>query len=227
MPRTTRTYDHFCMLARALEQVGDRWTLLVVRDLLGGPRRFTDLIDLLGGITPKTLSQRLRDLESSGIVVVDRQPGRREVWYSLTPRGAELAPAVHALFEWGLRHARRPPSPGEKVHIEHLLRALQMVLDQTPAPRRPVIWHIVVADGRPYTLAFDGSTWSLTNHLEGSAPDVRVTTDTGAWTRFLMTPPQDRPPEPAGVELTGHKQALATFRRLVARFPNGVDDAPT
>ncbi len=62
MARATRTYDHFCVLARALERVGDRWTLLVVRDLLGGPRRFTDLMARLGGITPKTLAQRLREL---------------------------------------------------------------------------------------------------------------------------------------------------------------------
>ena len=62
MVRAIRTYDHFCVLARALERVGDRWTLLVVRDLLGGPRRFTDLMARLGGITPKTLAQRLREL---------------------------------------------------------------------------------------------------------------------------------------------------------------------
>ena len=129
-----RTYDHFCVLARALEQVGDRWTLLVVRDLLGTPRRFTDLMALLGGITPKTLSQRLRELQEAGIVEVDRQPGRREVWYRLSPAGEDLAPVVEGLFLWGLRHAGRPPVPGETVHAEHLLKALQIVLDQTPPP---------------------------------------------------------------------------------------------
>src|SRR5215211_718965 len=111
MAQTTRTYDHFCMLARALERVGDRWTLLVVRDLLGGPRRFTDLMDRLGGITPKTLAQRLRELTDSGIVEADRVAGRREVWYRLTPAGEELGPAVEALSLWGLRHALRPPIP--------------------------------------------------------------------------------------------------------------------
>ena len=53
MPRNVRTYDHFCLVARALERVGDRWSLLVIRDLLAGPKRFTDLIDRLGGITPR------------------------------------------------------------------------------------------------------------------------------------------------------------------------------
>ena len=64
--RNVRTYDHFCLTARALERVGDRWSLLVIRDLLTGPKRFTDLTGRLGGITPKTLSQRLRELETPG-----------------------------------------------------------------------------------------------------------------------------------------------------------------
>jgi DNA-binding HxlR family transcriptional regulator len=221
MARTTRTYDHFCMLARALEQVGDRWTLLVVRDLLGGPRRFTDLMGLLGGITPKTLSQRLRELESAGIVDVDREPGRREVWYSLTPAGEELAPGVEALFLWGLRHAGRPPTPGEKVHPEHLLTALRILLEQTASPRRPLIWLVTFADDGTYTLAFDGDTWTLTNRLDGATPDVAITTSSEAWTRFLMTPEPDRPSQPPGVEIAGHSRQIAVFRRLVARFPEG------
>ena len=87
MTRNVRTYDHFCLTARTLECVGDRWSLLVIRDLLTGTKRFTDLMDRLGGITPKTLSQRLRELEDAGLVAVDREPGRREVWYHLTPAG--------------------------------------------------------------------------------------------------------------------------------------------
>ena len=79
MTRNVRTYGHFCAVARALEQVGDRWSLLVIRDLLTGPKRFTDLMDRLGGITPTTLSQRLRELDDAGIVTADREAGRREV----------------------------------------------------------------------------------------------------------------------------------------------------
>ena len=71
MTRNVRTYDHFCLTARTLERVGDRWSLLVIRDLLTGAKRFTDLMDRLGGITPKTLSQRLRELEDAGIVTAE------------------------------------------------------------------------------------------------------------------------------------------------------------
>jgi DNA-binding HxlR family transcriptional regulator len=73
--RNVRTYGHFCAVARALERVGERWNLLVIRDLITGPKRFTDLMDRLGGITPKTLSQRLSELEDAGIVIADREPG--------------------------------------------------------------------------------------------------------------------------------------------------------
>src|SRR5246500_2314000 len=110
--RNVRTYDHFCLTARTLEQVGDRWSLLVVRDLLTGPKRFTDLMDRLGGITPKTLTQRLRELEEGGIVEADREPGRREVRYRLTAAGEDLAPAVEALGWGGGRHAWGAAAPG-------------------------------------------------------------------------------------------------------------------
>ncbi|MFP3900225.1 MAG: winged helix-turn-helix transcriptional regulator [Acidimicrobiia bacterium] len=219
MERRTRTYDHFCMLARALEQVGDRWTLLIVRDLLGGPRRFTDLMALLGGITPATLSRRLRELEAAGIVAVDRAPGRREVWYRLTPAGGDLAPAVRALFQWGFRHARRPPAPGETVHPEHLLRAVRTAIAAGPAPGGPLVWHIRCTDDGNYTLAFDGSAWTLTTRLEDADPDVEVTSTSDTLTRFLMAPPDERAHIPPGIELAGRPDDTDQLLRLLARFP--------
>jgi DNA-binding HxlR family transcriptional regulator len=227
--RNVRTYDHFCMLARALEQVGDRWTLLVVRDLLGAPRRFTDLQALLGGITPKTLTQRLRELQDAGIVAVDRQAGRREVWYRLTPAGEDLAPVVESLFLWGLRHAGRPLKPGETVHAEHLLKALRIALDQTPAPRRPLVWRLHFVDDGRYTLTYRDGRWTLTHgadQADQEAPaDVTVTTDTDAWSRFLMTPPQERPTHLAGVDLTGTRAEIDRFLRHIAPFPYSLTSA--
>jgi DNA-binding HxlR family transcriptional regulator len=212
MPRNVRTYEHFCMLARALERVGDRWTLLVVRDLLGAPRRFSDLTALLGGITPKTLAQRLRELEDAGIVEVDRRPGRREVWYRLTPDGEDLAPVVESLFLWGLRHAGRPPVPGEAVHAEHLLSALRIMLDQSPPPVRPLVWRVEVADAGTYILSCEDGRWTLIRGAgPGAAADVTVTTDTAAWTRFLMTPPGERSDPAPGVDLAGAPGAIAFF----------------
>jgi DNA-binding HxlR family transcriptional regulator len=218
--RNVRTYEHFCMLARALEQVGDRWTLLVVRDLLGAPRRFTDLMALLGGITPKTLTQRLRELEDAGIVEADRLPGRREVRYRLTPAGEDLAPVIESLFLWGLRHAGRPPVPGEAVHPEHLLAALRIVLDQRATPRRPLVWRLDFVDAGAYTLRYADDRWTLVPGAdEGVAPEVVITTDTDAWTRFLMTPPEDRTSTPPGVDLAGTAREIERFLHHLARFP--------
>jgi DNA-binding HxlR family transcriptional regulator len=224
--RNVRTYGHFCMLARALEQVGDRWTLLVVRDLLGGPRRFSDLMALLGGITPKTLTQRLRELQDAGIVAVDRQPGRREVRYRLTPAGRDLAPVIESLFLWGLRHTGRPPLLGEAVHAEHLLSALRITLDQAPPPRRPVSWRFDLVDDGTYTLRYGDRGWTLLHGVDRDAtPDVAVTTDTDTWTRFLMTPPEQRPARPPGIDLTGSADEIDRFLQLVATFPYPVSPA--
>jgi DNA-binding HxlR family transcriptional regulator len=226
--RNVRTYEHFCVLARALERIGDRWTLLVVRDLLGAPRRFTDLLALLGGITPKTLSQRLRELQEAGIVEADRQPGRREVWYRLSPAGDDLAPAIEALFLWGLRHAARPPNPGEPVHAEHLLKALCIVLDQAPAPARSLEWQLDFIDDGSYTLRHRDRRWALVHGVDHDATaDVTITTDTEAWTRFLMTPPEDRTPAPPGVDIAGNAGEIDRCLRLLAQFPTSapvVDD---
>lgn len=221
MARSVRTYDHFCSLARTLERVGDRWTLLVVRDLLGGPRRFTDLMARLGGITPKTLTQRLRELTEDGIVEVDREPGRREVWYRLTPAGAELGPAVASLTLWGLRHAGRPPLPGEAVHPEHLLQAVRMVLNRTPPPSTRVTWRFRFADDREYTLGFNGQTWIVDAQALAEPSDLVVATTTQAWAQFLLTPPDRRRTAEQGVEIQGATADAERFVQILARFPKG------
>src|SRR5918994_1165667 len=99
-----RRYDQFCGLARALEIVGERWTLLVVRDLLDGPKRYGDLLEGLAPIATDVLAGRLRELEAAGIVT--REPGRS---YALTQDGFALVPALDALARWGLRRLERRP----------------------------------------------------------------------------------------------------------------------
>ena len=221
LTRDTRTYGHFCMLARALEQLGDRWSLLVVRDLLMAPRRFTDLMNRLGGITPKILTQRLKDLEASDIVHVDRVPGRREVWYSLTNAGRELGPVLSELTAWGFRHNRRPRQPGESLHPEHLLRALSVVLDGTTTRRSPVRWWFRFVDDGAYSLSYDGTSWTV-EQGDPPDPDVVVETSSEDWARYLTTPGRVRPHPPPGIEITGSRSAVRSFERALAVFP---DDA--
>jgi DNA-binding HxlR family transcriptional regulator len=99
-----RNYRQFCGLARALDHVGERWTLLIVRNLLLGPKRYTDLIEELPGITTNLLAQRLRELESTGLVRKRKAstPVRATV-YELAPMGRALEPAVMELARWGGR----------------------------------------------------------------------------------------------------------------------------
>jgi DNA-binding HxlR family transcriptional regulator len=86
--KSPRSYRQFCALARALDIVGERWTLLIVRELLPGPLRYTELKTLLAGIATNLLAERLRALESNGIV--ERRLGDAGVLYALTPWGAAL-----------------------------------------------------------------------------------------------------------------------------------------
>jgi len=207
--RNVRTYDHFCLVARALERVGDRWSLLVIRDLLTGAKRFTDLMDCLGGITPKTLSQRLRELQDTGIVTADREPGRREVWYRLTPAGADLGPVIDGLNWWGLRHAWRRPQVGEPLHAEHLLRCVTQAIDLAAADHEPARWHFRL-DGADYLAESDGHQWSLAAEALSAPADVTITATTQALTALIFAGSD------ADIDITGKPRAVERFRRLIS-----------
>lgn len=104
MPRETRrrSYDQYCAAARALDAVGDRWTLLVVRELLAGPRRYTDLHADLPGVSTDVLASRLKDMELSGLAERHRLPPPSAAHvYELTARGRALLPVLDALAAWG------------------------------------------------------------------------------------------------------------------------------
>src|SRR5262245_37443517 len=107
----TREYGQYCGLARALELVGGRWSMLIVRELIGGPKRFTDLTRGLPGIPTNVLSSRLRELEDDGLVQRALQPGRSTaVVYELTPYGLELEEPIACLGLWGAKALGSPTS---------------------------------------------------------------------------------------------------------------------
>jgi DNA-binding HxlR family transcriptional regulator len=106
----SRRYEQYCPVAHALDLVGERWALLVVRDLLKGPRRYTDLLDGLHGIGTNILAGRLRDLEAAGIVSKTKLPPPTPATvYELTDYGRELEEVVRALGRWGARSLGPPP----------------------------------------------------------------------------------------------------------------------
>ncbi|WP_299577569.1 helix-turn-helix domain-containing protein [uncultured Williamsia sp.] len=100
-----RSYQHHCAVSRALDVVGDRWSLLIVRELCGGPRRYSDLFADLPGISTDMLATRLRELEARGVVRRrDGESGSRRAAYELTSDGEDLRPILGALAQWGVRH---------------------------------------------------------------------------------------------------------------------------
>ncbi|MFJ9363800.1 winged helix-turn-helix transcriptional regulator [Nocardia sp. NPDC101769] len=99
---TRRSYDHYCTVSRALDIVGDRWNLLVVRELCSGPRRYSDLFADLPGISTDVLAARLKDLERDGILTKRRVgPRAGTAVYELTDSGAALRPVLDSLSAWG------------------------------------------------------------------------------------------------------------------------------
>ncbi|HYB41482.1 MAG TPA: helix-turn-helix domain-containing protein [Candidatus Methylomirabilis sp.] len=176
-------YQHFCPAARALEVVGEKWSLLIVRDLLAGPRRFGDLRRSLAAITPKWLSARLRSLERDG--VVEREAAsRREVWYRLTPKGQALSPVIDALLVWGIDHALGGPRPAEAIHPGRAIDGVVRYLERRGARlRRPASWVVRFAGDRSYTIRFDGERWSRQRGEERA--DVVVETSPSGWVAFL------------------------------------------
>jgi DNA-binding HxlR family transcriptional regulator len=104
-----RAYHQFCALAAALDRVGERWTLLVIRELLPGPKRYSDLRDGLPGIAANLLAQRLRTLEADGLIRKRRLPKPAPATvYELTDLGRELEPTLLALTRWGSRFMAAP-----------------------------------------------------------------------------------------------------------------------
>jgi DNA-binding HxlR family transcriptional regulator len=173
-----RRYHQYCPVARALEVVGERWTLLIVRELLLGPRRFTDLADGLPGIGSSVLAARLAGLEQSGLVAKRTMPPpAASVVYELTDEGSGLRPVLAALADWGMNLLGRPRTDDD-VHGRWLVLGLAVAANSAPS----------VPDAT-YELRVDDEAFHVRSHddghfrsAQGPAPDARaritLTTDT-------------------------------------------------
>jgi len=208
-----QSYRHFCPVARTLERIGDKWSLLIIRDLLPGPQRFTDLLGYLNNITPKWLTKRLRELESAGIVERDSKPGRREVRYRLTPAGRDLSPIVDALSTWGFRYAMRPPIPGEVVHPDLLMRGLTSSLNKRGKPlTRPVKWSMQFPRIK-YSLSFDNDSWS-SNREDDPNADLKITTTPEIWATVFTAPRSDRSRLAKAIQIDGAPERIEEFLQI-------------
>jgi DNA-binding HxlR family transcriptional regulator len=141
-----RSYDQYCGLARSLEIVGDRWNLLIVRELLIAPARYRDLIDSLPGIATNLLADRLRDLEAAGVVERRLAGEGSAVEYTLTPWGAELRQSIESLLRWSTPLMISGPAGGDSFRPEWLTLAVPALLDGRVKVRTAVTIGLVIGD---------------------------------------------------------------------------------
>lgn len=150
-----KSYGQFCALARALEEVGDRWTLLVVRELLLGPRRYTDLRAALPGVATNLLGDRLRRLEADGLLRrYETPPPTPAVLLELTDRGRGLADVVDSLMRWGMPLLGEPVRADEAFSVHWMALVLRSQL-RPGEPEAVEVWEIVV-DGHGSTRVLVG-----------------------------------------------------------------------
>jgi len=141
----SRSYGQFCGLARALDVVGDRWNLLIVRQLLPAPARYRELLAGLPGVATNLLGDRLRDLEAAGVVERRLAEEGNAVVYALTPWGAELREPVESLIRWATPLMTHGQS-GDRFRAEWLVVALPALLAGAKRARRSSTVGIAVDD---------------------------------------------------------------------------------
>lgn len=208
---TIRSYRQHCGIARALDLVGERWALLVVRDLILGPKRFTDLRESLPGIATNVLTQRLKQLERDG--VISRRPlppPAASTVYELTEYGRELEPALFALGRWGARSIGEP-TPDRSIRSEWFGVGLKAYFQ--PDAARDV--HATIAlrfDDSALTVCLDGGDISVITNGPDVADLTLTAADPGVLAGYLAG-------GPVPAEALSPEGDLALLTRLPAIFP--------
>jgi DNA-binding HxlR family transcriptional regulator len=217
MPSDTapgRSYAQLCGIATALDLIGDRWTPLVVRDLLLGPLRFGDLAEGLPGIGTNTLAARLKHLEAAGVVHRRLLPlPERGTAYELTAYGRELEPILLALGRWGTKSMGRLPADVAS-RSRWLVAAMLAFRDERQRVAHPTTWELRLNDGS-YTVRAEGTSLAVAAGAPDRA-DLVVTTGDDTLHRLLTR--RLAPAEAlatGAVELEGDPSA---FPRLVGLF---------
>lgn len=164
-------YGQYCPISRALDVLGERWTLLIVRDLLVGTTRFNDLARGLPGLSRSLLTKRLRQLERAGVIERDEQE------YVLTEAGRQLEPIVFGLGDWGARWAFGEPEP-EELDPEVLVWWIHSKLDTSPLPDPRAVLHIRFTDDRRrFWILIERGDPSVCLIDPGFAVDVTIVAD--------------------------------------------------
>ncbi len=183
-PPKRHPYDQWSPDARALDLVGDKWTLLIVRDLAAGPRRFVELQRVLPGISTEQLRSRLNRMVADGMLTRKRYrevPPR--VDYELTPRARDLMPVLGELALWGYRWAWSPPRSGERVDLGAIFRLVPGLVTGNGHDGQI---ECTVTDGHreggplTMTVTFQDTGCQVTEQ-PADTPAAQITGNTGAW----------------------------------------------
>ena len=203
---TNRTYEQYCPVAVALDVLGDRWTLLVLRELLFGERRFTDLRTALPGMAPNLLSERLKALEEQGLV--ERRelapPAARTV-YAAAPAAHDVIPVLRALARFGTE--RLGPVDGEVVRPSMAVFGMVAPFHE-PDPGAPRQHTRLVLDGETFDLLTDGARLSARDRPD-EVPDLVITAPAVA----LVEARQSGVPLGEVAEISGPRSARREFER--------------
>lgn len=208
-------YPQFCALARAAEVLGERWTLLIVRELLLGPKRFSDLRQRLDGVSPSVLTERLGRAEELGLVRRSvLPPPAASTVYELTEHGEALRPAIHELIRWGGRflHPRRPR---ERVEPEWMQLALTAMARRSASPGRTFVLRI--REGRQEAVFSVSGGRAGTRVVPGEAGGADVTLALDVPTLLAVAAGSlalDHAVKRGAVKASGDLAALPEFARL-------------
>ncbi len=138
-------YGQFCPIAKAVELLGERWTLLLIRELMQGSRRFSELQRGLARMSPSLLTKRLKELEAAGLVLRMRVAGRKGFEYELTQAGRDLSPTVMELARWGLKWVRATMERDE-LDLDLLMLDIQRSVNRELLPSAKVVVRIHFID---------------------------------------------------------------------------------
>jgi DNA-binding HxlR family transcriptional regulator len=169
-----RAYGQYCPISRTLDLLGERWSLLIVRDLLAGSTRFNDLARSLPGLSRGLLAKRLRQLEAAG--VVERLGSR----YLLTDAGRGLEPVVDSLSSWGARWTFGAPEP-EELDASVLVWWMHTRLDTSELPGQRHVFHVRFSDDpRQFWIVVEAGDPSVCHADPGFDVDVQIASDVGS-----------------------------------------------
>jgi DNA-binding HxlR family transcriptional regulator len=209
---TKRSYDDGCAAAHALDLVGERWALLVVRELLLGPKRFTDLRAGLPGTSPNVLAQRLRELERAGIVRRRKlPPPAASRIYELTEWGKDLEPVIISLGRWGVRSPSKPRDA--ELSVDSLILSFRTMFDPHAADGLRASYELRLGE-ESFRAVVDEGRFEIERGV-ADRPDATVETDAGTLAALVY---EDRHLAEAlrsgDVRIEGDREVVARFLSL-------------